>query len=124
MEKMREAEQATEVGRRWHRRSDLDLRTVAAGDVVRLWTSNSEYELRVTDPSSGRGVIAGGSTFKEPAPVEIVGTSNGVGLPQGSRLISVGSCVLLLHRGSFIRTSSVRSLRVEPAVAAPPPLHS
>jgi hypothetical protein len=93
--------------------TDLNVQTLAAGDVVRLRTRNTEYQIRVTDPRSSQAIVEGGSIFKEPATVEVIGACNGLGVPIAAGRICVGCGLLLLHCGSWVRMSTVRSVRLE-----------
>jgi hypothetical protein len=107
------AVEMTQVQRPAPQATDLNVQSLSAGDIVRLRTRNTEYRIRVTDPRSSQVVVDGGSVFKEPSTVEVIGACDGLGVPLGAGRISVGHGLLLLHCGSWVRMSTVRSVSVE-----------
>jgi hypothetical protein len=109
--------ETTQIERADRLQSDLDLQTLASGDVVCVQTRNTEYRIRLIDPSGGSAIIDGGSAFGESETVEIIGACNNLGLPLGPRRICVGRGLLLLHHGSWVRTSRVLCVSLERGTA-------
>ena len=89
----------------------LDLETLQADDTVYVVTANSEYRIHVVDPRCGRVLVQGGTILPEPTESDVFGTG-GDGRPCRGR-IGVGLPLELLAGTKRLRTSRVRSIRVE-----------
>ena len=84
-----------------------------AGASVVVETRNSRYRFVVVDGPKRRFIIEGGAEFLEPTPVRLVGVAGGAGEPSMD-CIAVGSAFHVVRGRQLIRSSIVRSVRVDP----------
>ena len=97
----------------------VTLRALAPFDTLSVATCNSEYQLFLLDPETGRVLIRGGRFFAEPAEAVVNGATFG-----GGRLklgwVGVGLPMEISVNGQLLITSRVCSLRVEHEQDRPP----
>ncbi|MCI0391440.1 MAG: hypothetical protein MOB07_22085 [Acidobacteria bacterium] len=88
------------------------LGTLRPCDTIHVRTRNSDYEVFLLDPESGRSLVRGGKYFAEPMEATVSGSTFG-----GSMLkmgwLGVGLRMELGVNGKVIATSPVQELRIE-----------
>jgi hypothetical protein len=81
-------------------------------NTIHARTRNSDYEIFLLDPESGRALVKGGKYFAEPVEATVSGSSFG-----GSMLkmgwLGVGLGMEFNANGQYVMTSPVEELRVE-----------
>ncbi|MFN7949230.1 MAG: hypothetical protein U0Z53_28000 [Blastocatellia bacterium] len=90
----------------------LAIKNLAAFDMIRARTLNSDYHIFLTDPAAGRALVQGGSFFEEPVEAIISGSSFG-GCMLKIGWIGIGLRIEICARGQRIVTSPVQELSVE-----------
>jgi hypothetical protein len=90
----------------------VTLQTLKPSDTIRVRTCNSDYEIFLLEPESGRALIKGGEYFAQPLEVTVSGSTFG-----GSMLklgwLCEGFQMEFNANGRRIVTSPVQELRVE-----------
>jgi hypothetical protein len=90
----------------------ITLMTLEPCDMIQARTSNSQYEIFLLDPKSGRALVRGGEWFADPVEAIVCGsTFGGCMLKMG--WLGVGLRMEINANGQRIATSLVQSLRVE-----------
>jgi hypothetical protein len=92
----------------------VSLTTLEACDTIHVRTRNSDYEIFLLDPKSGRALARGGECFAEPVEATVSGSSFG-GCMLKAGWLGVGLRMEIYANGQRTVTSPVRSLRVERA---------
>ena len=95
----------------------VDLATLRPNDTVHVRTGNSDYRLRVVDPHQGRVIVQGGSALTAPVESDVFAMAGQCGVRRGR--IAVGLGLEILSGKGWVRTSRVRSIRVEREGALP-----
>jgi hypothetical protein len=88
------------------------LGTLEACDTIRARTRNSDYEIFLLDPESGRALVRGGEYFTEPIEATVSGSTFG-GCMLKVGWLGVGLRMEIYADGQRTVTSPVQSLRVE-----------
>jgi hypothetical protein len=89
----------------------VTLMTLKAYDTIHVRTRNSDYEIFLLDPKSGRALVRGGECFAEPVEATVNGsTFGGCMLKMG--WIGVGLRMEIYVNGKRTVTSPVQSLHV------------
>lgn len=88
------------------------LGTLEACDTIQARTRNSDYEIYLLDPESGRALVQGGEYFTEPTEATVSGSTFG-GCMLKVGWLGVGLRMEIYVNGQRIVTSPIRSLRVE-----------
>jgi hypothetical protein len=91
---------------------DVTLGTLEACDTVYARTRNSDYEIFLLDPESGRALVRGGKYFTEPVEATVSGSTLG-GCMLKTGWLSVGLRMEICVNGQRTVTSPIQSLRVE-----------
>jgi hypothetical protein len=91
---------------------DVTLGTLEACDTIYARTRNSDYEIFLLDPKSGRALVRGGKYFAEPVEATVSGSTLG-GCMLKPGWLSVGLRMEICVNGQRTVTSPVQSLRVE-----------
>ncbi|MBO0799714.1 MAG: hypothetical protein J2P31_12910 [Blastocatellia bacterium] len=90
----------------------VTLETLSPCDIIHVRTCNSDYEIFLLDPESGRALVKGGKLFALPMEVTVSGSTFG-----GSMLklgwLCEGLPMELNANGQRILTSPVQNLRIE-----------
>jgi hypothetical protein len=91
---------------------EVTLRTLKPCDTIRVRTCNSDYEIFLFEPQSGRALVVGGKHFAEPMEATVSGSTFG-----GSMLkmgwLGVGLRMELNINGRCIVTSPIQELHVK-----------
>jgi hypothetical protein len=82
-------------------------------DTIHVRTQNSNYEIFLLDPETGRALVRGGKYFTEPLEAILNGSNFGGSLLKPGWL-GHGLRMELFVNEQFIRTSPIVELRVEP----------
>jgi hypothetical protein len=90
----------------------LALMTLDACDTIHVRTRNSDYEIFLLDPKSGRALVRGGECFTEPVEATVSGSTFG-GCMLKAGWLGVGLRMEIYVNGQRTVTSPVQSLRVE-----------
>jgi hypothetical protein len=90
----------------------VTLMSLEACDTIRARTRNSDYEIFLLDPKSGRAFVRGGEYFAEPVEATVSGSSFGSCMLK-SGWLGVGLRMEIYVNGQRTVTSPVQSLRVE-----------
>jgi hypothetical protein len=90
----------------------VTLMALEACDTIHVRTHNSDYEIFLLDPKSGRALVQGGKCFAEPVEATVSGSSFG-GCMLKLGWIGVGLRIEFYVNGKRTVTSPVQSLRVE-----------
>jgi hypothetical protein len=90
----------------------VTLTALETCDTIRARTRNSDYEIFLLDPKSGRALVRGGEYFAEPVEATVSGSSFG-GCMLKSGWLGVGLRMEIYVNGQRTVTSPVQSLRVE-----------
>ncbi len=90
----------------------VTLTELEACDTIHVRTRNSDYEIFMLDPKSGRALAQGGEYFAEPTEVTVSGSTFG-GCMLKLGWIGVGLRMEIYVNGKRAVTSPVQSLRVE-----------
>jgi hypothetical protein len=90
----------------------VTLITLEACDTIRARTRNSDYEIFLLDPKSGRALVQGGEYFTEPVEATVSGSTFG-GCMLKLGWLGVGLRMEIYLNGKRTVTSPVQSLRVE-----------
>jgi hypothetical protein len=88
------------------------LMTMKACDTIHVRTRNSDYEIFLLDPKSGRALVRGGEYFAEPVEATVSGSTFG-GCMLKAGWLGVGLRMEIYVNGQRTVTSPVQSLRVE-----------
>jgi len=88
------------------------LMALGACDTIHVRTRNSDYEIIMLDPKSGRAIVRGGECFAEPVEATVSGSTFG-GCMLKSGWLGVGLQMEINANGYSHVTSPVQSLRVE-----------
>src|SRR5688572_33057464 len=88
------------------------LMALEACDTIHVRTRNSDYEIFLLDPKSGRALARGGEYFAEPVEATVSGSSFG-GCMLKLGWLGVGLRMEFYVDGKRIVTSPVQSLSVE-----------
>jgi hypothetical protein len=88
------------------------LTALEACDTIHVRTRNSDYEIFLLDPKSGRALLRGGEYFAEPVEATVNGSSFG-GCMLKAGWLGVGLRMEIYVNGQRTVTSPVQSLRVE-----------
>jgi hypothetical protein len=90
----------------------VTLTALEACDTIHVRTRNSDYEIFLLDPKSGRALVRGGEYFAEPVEATVSGsTFGGCMLMMG--WLGVGLRMEIYANGQRTVTSPVQSLRIE-----------
>ena len=92
----------------------VSLTTLEACDTIHVRTRNSDYEIFLLDPDSGRALVRGGEYFAEPVEATVSGSTFG-GCMLKAGWLGVGLRIEIYVNGQRTVTSPVQSLRVERA---------
>jgi hypothetical protein len=90
----------------------VTLMELEACDTIHVRTRNSDYEIFLLDPKSGRALVRGGEYFAEPVEATVGGSSFG-GCMLKLGWLGVGLRMEVYVDGQRTVTSPVQSLRVE-----------
>jgi hypothetical protein len=90
----------------------VTLGTLEACDTIHAHTRNSDYEIVLLDPESGRALVRGGKYFAEPVEATMNGSTFG-GCMIKLGWIGVGLRMEIYANGLRTVTSPVQALRVE-----------
>ena len=90
----------------------VTLMAMEACDMIQARTHNSEYEIFLLDPKSGRALVRGGKFFAEPVEATVIGSTFG-GCMLRAGWLGVGLRMEICGNGQRTVTSPVQSLRVE-----------
>jgi hypothetical protein len=90
----------------------VTLTELEACDMIRARTRNSDYEIFLLDPKSGRALVWGGKFFAEPVEATVSGSTFG-GCMLKAGWLGVGLRMEIYVNGQRTVTSPVQSLRVE-----------
>lgn len=90
----------------------VTLTTLEVCDTIHVRTRNSDYEVFLLDPKSGRALVRGGEYFAEPAEATVSGSSFG-GCMLKAGWLGVGLRMEIYVNGQRTVTSPVQSLSVE-----------
>src|SRR5262247_3752966 len=88
------------------------LMALEACDTIHVRTRNSDYEIFLLDPKSGRSLVRGGEYFAEPVEATVSGSTFG-GCMLMTGWLGVGLRMEIYVNGRRTVTSPVESLRVE-----------
>ena len=88
------------------------LTALKACDTIHVRTRNSDYEIFLLDPKSGRALVRGGECFTEPVEATVSGSTFG-GCMLKAGWLGVGLRMEIYVNGQRTVTSPVQSLRVE-----------
>src|SRR5262245_9464754 len=88
------------------------LMALDACDTIHVRTRNSDYEIFLLDPKSGRAIVRGGECFIEPVEATVSGSTFG-GCMLKAGWLGVGLRMEIYVNGQRTVTSPVQSLRVE-----------
>jgi hypothetical protein len=88
------------------------LGTLGACDTIQARTRNSDYEIFMLDPKSGRAMVRGGKYFADPVEATVCGSTFG-GCMLKVGWLGVGLRMEIYANGQRTVTSPVQSLRVE-----------
>ena len=91
----------------------VSLTALKACDAIRVRTRNSDYEILLLDPISGRALVRGGECFAEPVEAIVSGSSFG-GCMLKMGWLGVGLRMEFYANGQRTVTSPVQSLYVAP----------
>jgi hypothetical protein len=81
-------------------------------DMIQVRTRNSDYEIFLLDPKSGRALVRGGKFFAESVEATVSGSTFG-GCMLKAGWLGVGLRMEIFANGQRTVTSPVQSLRVE-----------
>jgi hypothetical protein len=105
----------------------VDTRVLGVGDLLSIRTLNSVYNLRLDEPSRGRGTATGDGDFiNEEANASLIGaTLSGRGSMVKVGWVLVGFKVVLAVPGGELLTSKVQGIAIngKPLVAVAPGTH-
>ena len=90
----------------------VTLTALEACDTIHVRTRNSDYEIFLLDPKSGRALVRGGEYFAEPVEATVSGSTFG-GCMLKAGWLGVGLRMEIYANGQRTVTSPVQSLRVE-----------
>jgi hypothetical protein len=90
----------------------VTLTALDACDTIHVRTRNSDYEIFLLDPKSGRALVRGGEYFAEPVEATVSGSTFG-GCMLKVGWLGVGLRMEIYVNGQRTVTSPVKSLRVE-----------
>ena len=90
----------------------VTLMALEACDTIHVRTRNSDYEIFLLDPKSGRALVRGGEYFAEPVEATVSGSTFG-GCMLKAGWLGVGLRMEVSVNGQRTVTSPVQSLRVE-----------
>ena len=90
----------------------VTLMTLNACDMIHARTRNSDYEIFLLDPKSGRALVRGGKFFAESVEATVSGSTFG-GCMLKAGWLGVGLRMEIFANGQRTVTSPVQSLRVE-----------
>jgi len=90
----------------------VTLMTLKACDTIHVRTRNSDYEIFMLDPKSGRALVRGGEYFAEPVEATMSGSTFG-GCMLKVGWLGVGLRMEIYVNGQRTVTSPVILLRVE-----------
>ena len=90
----------------------VTLAALKACDTIHVRTRNSDYEIFLLDPKSGRAIVRGGECFTEPVEATVSGSTFG-GCMLKAGWLGVGLRMEIYVNGQRTVTSPVQSLRVE-----------
>jgi hypothetical protein len=90
----------------------VTLTALEACDTIHARTRNSDYELFLLDPKSGRALVRGGEYFAEPVEAIVCGSTFG-GCMLKIGWLGVGLQMEICVEGQRTVTSPVQSLRVD-----------
>jgi hypothetical protein len=90
----------------------VTLTALEACDTIHVRTRNSDYEIFLLDPKSGRAIVRGGEYFAEPVEATVSGSTFG-GCMLKAGWLGVGLRMEIYVNGQRTVTSPVQSLRVE-----------
>jgi hypothetical protein len=90
----------------------VTLMALDACDTIHVRTRNSDYEIFLLDPKSGRALVRGGECFTEPVEATVSGSPLG-GCMLKAGWLGVGLRMEIYVNGQRTVTSPVQSLRVE-----------
>jgi hypothetical protein len=88
------------------------LKTLAVCDTIQARTRNSDYEIFMLDPASGRALVRGGKYFAEPMEATVCGSTFG-GCMLKLGWLGIGLRMEFYANDQRTVTSPVQSLRVE-----------
>jgi hypothetical protein len=88
------------------------LKALEACDTIHVRTRNSDYEIFLLDPKSGRALVRGGEYFDEPVEATVSGSTFG-GCMLKAGWLGVGLRMEIYVNSQRTVTSPVQSLRVE-----------
>ena len=92
----------------------VTLMALEACDIIHARTRNSDYEIFMLNPKSGRALVRGGDYFFEPMEATVSGSTFG-GCMLKAGWLGVGLRMEIYANGRRTVTSPVQSLRVERA---------
>lgn len=90
-------------------RDGVQLEATARLDTLQVRTRNTTYEIVVISPHSGEVIVRGGQFFPQPTRAVVAGSSLG-GSCLKLRGIYVGFSLEILHEGTRIVTTRVRTI--------------
>jgi hypothetical protein len=90
----------------------VTLTALEACDSIHVRTRNSDYEIFLLEPKSGRALVRGGEYFAEPVEATVNGSTFG-GCMLKAGWLGVGLRMEIYVNGQRTVTSPVQSLRIE-----------
>jgi hypothetical protein len=90
----------------------VTLTALETCDTIHVRTRNSDYEIFLLDPKSGRALVRGGECFAKPAEATVSGSTFG-GCMLKAGWLGVGLRIEIYANGQRTVTSPVQSLSVE-----------
>src|SRR5215813_12765108 len=90
----------------------VTLMALEACDIIHVRTRNSDYEIFLLDPESGRALVRGGEYFAEPTEATVSGSTFG-GCMLKVGWLGVGLRMEIYANGQRTVTSPVQSLSVK-----------
>src|SRR5215475_14573626 len=88
------------------------LMALEACDTIHVRTRNSDYEITLLDPKSGRALVRGGECFAEPVEATVSGSTFG-GCMLKAGWLGVGFRMEIYANGQRTITSPIKSLSIE-----------
>ncbi len=90
----------------------VTLTALEACDTIHVRTRNSDYDIFLLDPKSGRALVQGGEYFAEPVEATVSGSTFG-GCMLKAGWLGVGLRMEVSVNGQRTVTSPVQSMRIE-----------
>ena len=89
----------------------LALESLQEYDTIHAHTHNSDYQIFIFDPKTGRALVQGGPYLSKPVAALVCGSTIGGGMLKTGWL-GIGLCMEIFVHGHRLVTSPVQSLSV------------